>query len=39
MDRCGTKEGWLIVFDKGTEKSWDDKLYVQEHGQITVFGC
>jgi hypothetical protein len=39
MDRCGAKEGWLVVFDKGAEKSWDEKLYVQEHGQITVFGC
>lgn len=39
MEKCGTKEGWLVVFDKNSEKSWDDKLYVKEQGQITVFGC
>jgi hypothetical protein len=39
MDICGTHEGWLVVFDRGAEKSWDEKLYVKEHGQITVFGC
>jgi len=39
MDKCGTKEGWLVVFDRSMEKNWDDKPYIKECGQITVFGC
>jgi len=26
MDRCGTAEGHLIIFDQST-KSWDDKIF------------
>jgi hypothetical protein len=39
MDKCGVGEGWLVLFDRGAEKSWDEKLYIKEHGKITVFGC
>jgi type II secretory pathway predicted ATPase ExeA len=39
MDRCGAENGWLVVFDRGTDKSWEEKLYVKEHGKIIVFGC
>jgi len=43
MDKCGAKEGWLVVFDRDSNKSWDEKLYVneiEESGKkITVFGC
>ena len=27
MDRCGAGEGYLIVFDKTTGKSWEEKLF------------
>jgi hypothetical protein len=43
MDKCGAKEGWLVVFDRNAERSWDEKLYsreVDEAGRkIAVFGC
>jgi len=43
IDKCGTSEGWLVVFDRDANKSWDEKLYVneiEESGKkITVFGC
>lgn len=29
MDIFGEKEGWLIVFDRKSDKSWDDKIYWQ----------
>ncbi|GBU23949.1 hypothetical protein R83H12_00569 [Fibrobacteria bacterium R8-3-H12] len=39
MDRVGASEGWLVVFDRSKGRSWEEKLYVKEHGKITVFGC
>ncbi len=43
MDKCGTNEGWLVLFDRDASKSWDEKLYVKEVEEagkkITVFGC
>jgi len=43
IDKCGTNEGWLVVFDRDANKSWDEKLYVNEiedaGKRITVFGC
>jgi hypothetical protein len=43
MDKCVAKEGWLVVFDRNAERSWDEKLYsreVDEAGRkIAVFGC
>jgi hypothetical protein len=26
MDRTNTEEGWLVVFDRSKEKSWDEKI-------------
>ncbi|GBU23888.1 hypothetical protein R83H12_00507 [Fibrobacteria bacterium R8-3-H12] len=39
MDRVGASEGWLVVFDRNAERSWEEKLYAKEQGKITVFGC
>jgi hypothetical protein len=25
-DLCGADEGWLVIFDRSTERSWDDKI-------------
>ncbi|MCL2283501.1 MAG: hypothetical protein FWC26_09315 [Fibromonadales bacterium] len=30
MDKVGSNEGWLVVFDKETGKSWKEKLYMDE---------
>ena len=30
MDKCGTDEGYLIIFDRTPHKSWDEKIYQYE---------
>jgi len=43
METLGCKEGWLVLFDRRSEQSWEDKLFVkQEHidgKTVMVFGC
>ncbi len=42
MDRCGTAEGHLLIFDRDEQKSWGDKIFCRTetyHGTgITVWG-
>jgi len=43
MDKLGCTEGWLVVFDPGVEKSWEEKIYRREESaegkKITVVGA
>jgi hypothetical protein len=43
MDKLGCNDGWLLVFDRNQEKSWDEKIYqkTEQAGNKTVniFGC
>ena len=43
MDICGSDSGWLVIFDRDTEKPWDDKMYMRQETangkKITVAGC
>ena len=43
MERMGCEEGWLVVFDRRTGVSWDDKLHHEvvpaEGRTIHVLGC
>jgi len=43
MDKMGSNEGWLVLFDRNAEKSWDEKLYMrlEEHNgkRITIAGA
>ena len=43
MERVGSKEGWVVIFDRTPKKSWNKKLYTKEiklsGKKITVFGC
>jgi hypothetical protein len=44
MDKVGSKEGWMVIFDRTPKKSWTKKLYLKEVKQssgrkITIFGC
>ncbi len=43
MERVGSKEGWVVIFDRTPKKSWSKKLYVKEVKQagkkVTFFGC
>ncbi|MDR0547563.1 MAG: ATP-binding protein [Dysgonamonadaceae bacterium] len=42
MDTYGCTEGWLCIFDRNPEKSWDEKIYTKretvEGKRITVVG-
>jgi hypothetical protein len=43
MDKSRAKEGWLVIFDRDLDKSWDEKLTweTQEYKgkTIHVVGC
>ena len=43
MDRCGAKEGHLLIFDQDPARSWSEKIYQESHQEqgfsITVWGC
>ncbi|MDR3013041.1 MAG: hypothetical protein LBU70_07510 [Chitinispirillales bacterium] len=43
MDSVGSNVGWLVIFDKDTEKSWDEKVYTKEEifdgKKVIVAGC
>jgi len=30
MDRCGTGEGYLLIFDRSEKTSWNDKIFKME---------
>ncbi len=42
MDRCGTSEGHLIIFDRNPDKSWDEKIFQRtetyQEKIITIWG-
>ena len=42
MDRCGSAEGHLVIFDRAPERSWEEKLYRREESAagvaVTVWG-
>jgi len=43
MDKVGSSDGWLVIFDRDTEKSWEEKLYMRleeyKGKHITVVGA
>ncbi|MCP5048813.1 MAG: AAA family ATPase [bacterium] len=42
MDKCGTKKGYLLVFDRDPDKSWEEKIFKKDrpfkNSHITVYG-
>ncbi|HLP46798.1 MAG TPA: AAA-like domain-containing protein [Candidatus Kapabacteria bacterium] len=42
MDKCGTKEGYLLVFDTSKKASWKDKIFKKEKSfngtRIKIYG-
>lgn len=42
MDKCGTKEGFLIIFNRDPEVSWEEKIFDRDEEykglNIKVFG-
>ena len=43
MDKCGTTDAHLILFDQSKERSWDEKIYTTteqfQDKTIQVWGC
>lgn len=39
MDKCGTKQGHLLIFDRRTNRSWEEKIWNKEVEGIRVWGC
>ncbi|MDO8686465.1 MAG: AAA-like domain-containing protein [Clostridiales bacterium] len=43
MDNTGVREGWLVIFDRESVKSWEQKIYWKTadvpQGRIHVVGC
>jgi Holliday junction resolvase len=43
MDHVGSDTGWLVIFDRNTKKSWEDKIYIKEESlngkKIVIAGC
>ncbi len=39
MDYVKASEGALIIFDRSSQKSWDEKIYVKELDDLLVLGC
>ncbi|MDR2145960.1 MAG: ATP-binding protein [Tannerella sp.] len=43
MNTLGCTEGWLVVFDRSREKSWDEKIHQKtekpDGKTVHVFGC
>ncbi len=42
MDRCAAAEGHLVIFDRGADRSWDEKVYRRDEAEggapVTVWG-
>lgn len=42
MDKCGTKEGFLLIFNRSPKASWEDKIFKEEkkykNAAIKVYG-
>ena len=43
MEKCGSSEGWLVVFDRDVEKLWEEKIYTRQEiykgKNITIVGA
>ena len=43
MGECGANEGWLVVFDRDSDKSWEEKIYTRNEvyngKNITIVGA
>lgn len=39
MDKCGAKEGYLIIFDRRKNVSWEEKIFFEQVEEIGIWGC
>jgi len=42
MEKCGSSDRWLVIFDRDINKTWDEKLYIRgevyKNKSITIIG-
>ncbi len=42
MDKCDTKEGYLLIFNRSPQVSWEEKIFQQEQTykgiKIKIYG-
>ncbi|MEM8526110.1 MAG: AAA-like domain-containing protein [Bacteroidota bacterium] len=38
MDKCGAKEGHLLLFDRRKEVSWEEKIWQKEQEGLSIWG-
>ncbi|MFK7980875.1 MAG: AAA-like domain-containing protein [Saprospiraceae bacterium] len=39
MDKCGTTEGHLLIFDRRTNRAWEEKIWDEQVEGIHIWGC
>lgn len=39
MDKCGTDEGHLLIFDRREKRTWEEKIWRKRIKGIEVWGC
>jgi hypothetical protein len=39
MDKCGTEEGHLLIFDCRSNKTWEEKIWNKKIDGVHVWGC
>jgi len=39
MDKCGTDQGHLLIFDRRTNRTWEEKIWDETIEGIHVWGC
>ena len=39
MDKCGTNQGHLLIFDRRTNRTWEEKVWDKTIDGIHVWGC
>lgn len=39
MDKCGTKHGHLLIFDRRLNRSWEEKIWDKEVEGVHIWGC
>lgn len=39
MDKCSADEGHLIIFDRRTNRTWEQKIWEEKRDGIQIWGC
>ena len=39
MDKCGTHQGHLLIFDRRINRTWEEKIWDREMEGVRIWGC